>query len=272
MAIDSVNSANFIAKLGKNLDKGGAAAGRFKNQFETGFRIGDVQEDSAEKVLLNTYRSSNSSYDAATRSAINTNALTSQVSGASSELSSIAASLATFADLAAVETTPSSQRTALDQEATELATRYSEIVSETKLNGKTLLDGSANSIQIKVGPGEGDSVQYSPPDISKLNSYLSGLDLSTQSAAETSYDDLSILYARTDVGLASADALSSSLSTGFIQSTQGGAIEQRNIDNIQASDVEKERNRLDLQSSQNSLAQRAYDKSLELVKQQTKLL
>lgn len=100
------------------------------------------------------------------------------------EVASLASQIKDLAELAAVDTTPSSQRQALDAEAQLAADRITEI-SNTTYDGTALFSPSRPLQTVQLGNEINQSQTFRFENLSDLN--ISGFDLTTQQTALASY-------------------------------------------------------------------------------------
>jgi flagellin len=138
-------------KIKQELDKNSSGLSKVFERLSSGMRINHASDDAAGLAIASSLNADSRKMVQAIRNANDGISLLSTADSGLSALTSIVSRIKELAEQAANGTYSSTQRTAMDTEAQALALEYSRIISTTKFNGQTLLDGSLSSVAFQVG-------------------------------------------------------------------------------------------------------------------------
>ena len=163
--IASLNSQN-------NLNKSQGALTTSLQRLSTGLRINSAKDDSAGLAISERMGSQINGLNQATR---NSNDGISMSQTAEGALSSISDSLQRIRELAvqsANGTNTDADRSSMQAETSQLLSEIDRVATQTKFNGRTLLDGTLSKQQFQVGANSGETISFSVDSarIAKLGS------------------------------------------------------------------------------------------------------
>ena len=128
------------------------------SRLSSGLRINSAKDDAAGLAISERFTSQIRGLNQAARNANDGISLAQTAEGA---LGSIGSNLQRMRELAvqsANATNSSSDRSALQQEVSQLASEIDRVATQTQFNGTSLIDGSFNSQQFQVGANAGQTI------------------------------------------------------------------------------------------------------------------
>jgi flagellin len=131
------------------------------NRLSSGLRINSAKDDAAGLAIAERFTSQIRGLNQAARNANDGISLAQTAEGA---LGSVGANLQRIRELAvqsANATNSASDRTALQQEVTQLVSEIDRVGAQTQFNGLNLLDGSFSAQQFQVGANANQTIQVS---------------------------------------------------------------------------------------------------------------
>jgi flagellin len=155
-------------------------------RLSTGLRINRPSDDPAGLAVSTKFTSQINGYNAASRNINDAITMLQTADGALAEISSLMDRMRELAVQSSSDTYTSSDRSDMDTEYQQLESEITRIVSQTKWNKMTILDGANSSWTIQVGADAGQSktITIANQAISGGNlSDLNGLDVTSQSNA-----------------------------------------------------------------------------------------
>ena len=178
--IASLNSQN-------NLNKSQGALTTSLQRLSTGLRINSAKDDSAGLAISERMGSQINGLNQATR---NSNDGISMSQTAEGALSSISDSLQRIRELAvqsANGTNTDADRSSMQAETSQLLSEIDRVATQTKFNGRTLLDGTLSKQQFQVGANSGETISFSVDSarIAKLGSSSAAAITTAQNASST---------------------------------------------------------------------------------------
>ncbi len=194
------------------------------NRLSSGLRINSAKDDAAGLAISERFTSQIRGLSQAARNANDGISLAQTAEGS---LGSIGSNLQRMRELAvqsANATNSSSDRAALQQEVTQLASEIDRVATQTQFNGTNLIDGSFNAQQFQVGANAGQTIAVAgiaSARSSALGQYA-GYTLNNQS-----------------IGVASNTLTATTLTVGGVATSLGSiATDARSIANaVKASNV-----------------------------------
>ena len=157
-------------------------------RLSTGLRINSPSDDPAGLAVSTKFTSQINGYNAASRNINDAITMLQTADGALAEISSLMDRMRELAVQSSSDTYTSSDRSDMDTEYQQLESEITRIISQTKWNKMTILDGANSSWTIQVGAdaGQSKSITISNQAISGGNlSDLNGLDVTSQSNASS---------------------------------------------------------------------------------------
>jgi flagellin len=152
--IASLNSQN-------NLNKSQASLTTSLQRLSSGLRINSAKDDAAGLAISERMTSQIGGLNQATR---NSNDGISMSQTAEGALSSISDSLQRIRELAVQSANGSNtdaDRVSMQAETSQLLSEIDRVSTQTKFNGRTLLDGTLNNQQFQVGANAGETISFS---------------------------------------------------------------------------------------------------------------
>ncbi|MCA1248663.1 flagellin [Massilia sp. MS-15] len=152
--LSSLNAQN-------NLSKSQASLTTSLQRLSTGLRINSAKDDAAGMAISERMSSQITGLNQAAR---NSNDGISMAQTAEGALSSIGDSLQRIRELAVQSANGSNtdaDRASMQEEADQLLQEIDRVASQTKFNGRTLLDGSLKNQQFQVGANAGETISFS---------------------------------------------------------------------------------------------------------------
>ena len=157
-------------------------------RLSTGLRINRPSDDPAGLAVSTKFTSQINGYNAASRNINDAITMLQTADGGLAEISSLMDRMRELAVQSSSDTYTSSDRSDMDTEYQQLESEITRIVSQTKWNKMTILDGANSSWTIQVGAdaGQSKSITIANQAISGGNlSDLNGLDVTSQSNASS---------------------------------------------------------------------------------------
>ena len=157
-------------------------------RLSTGLRINRPSDDPAGLAVSTKFTSQINGYNAASRNINDAITMLQTADGALAEISSLMDRMRELAVQSSSDTYTSSDRSDMDTEYQQLESEITRIISQTKWNKMTILDGANSSWTIQVGAdaGQSKSITIANQAISGGNlSDLNGLDVTSQSNASS---------------------------------------------------------------------------------------
>jgi len=132
----------------------GKVTGQLEKSFErlsSGLRINSAADDSAGLAITERMEAQVRGMDQARRNAADGVSLAQTVESGLGEVNSILQRLRELSVQAANDTNTTSDRSALDDEASQLISSLDQIASSTEFNGRKVLDGTTTSLTFQTG-------------------------------------------------------------------------------------------------------------------------
>jgi flagellin len=209
--IASLNSQN-------NLTKSQATLATSLQRLSSGLRINSAKDDAAGLAISERMSSQISGLNQATR---NSNDGISMSQTAEGALSSISDSLQRIRELAVQSANGSNtdaDRASMQAETSQLLAEIDRVSTQTKFNGRALLDGSLSNQQFQIGANTGETISFSIASArtSKLGSSDAAAITSAQNAGTTALKEGAFSLNGVLIGpsLASADTASTASASG----------------------------------------------------------
>lgn len=186
--MSSMINTNIASLTSQNsLTKSQSALTTSMQRLSSGLRINSAKDDAAGLAISERMTSQIGGLNQATRNSNDGISMTQTAEGA---LSSISDSLQRIRELAVQSANGSNtdaDRASLQAEATQLLSEIDRVSTQTKFNGKTLLDGTLNNQQFQVGANSGETISFSVGSArtSKLGSSSSAAITTAQNAGTT---------------------------------------------------------------------------------------
>ena len=160
---------------------------RSLERLSSGFRVNKASDDAAGLAVSMRFRAQIKALTQGASNASQAQSLLQVAEGAADQVTNILQRMKELATQAASDSTPSSDRTKINNEITDLETEIDRIVNSTKYAGNTLIDGSFGSTAISVaGNLATGSLQISAVDVSDATAASSyTVTIATGSAAKT---------------------------------------------------------------------------------------
>jgi flagellin len=154
----TVINTNVSATLASNaVSRNERAMSTAMERLSTGKRINSAADDAAGLAIASRMSSQVNSLEQAARNANDAISMVQTVEGAGKEIVNILTRMKELATQAATGTLSTSDKTALNQEFTELESEITRIETNTKWNTYALLDG-ADTVTVQVGAGNGQTM------------------------------------------------------------------------------------------------------------------
>lgn len=159
------------------------AMSRSLERLSSGLRINRAADDASGLAIADSLKAQGAGIGQAIRNANEGNAVIQLADGALEEATNILVKVRTLAVQAASDTQTSSSRTYIKADIDKLITSLGSIVSNTKFNNTTLLDGSFSSKVLQVGAYEGETATVGIADASASGLGVDSLTVDTASSA-----------------------------------------------------------------------------------------
>jgi flagellin len=184
----SVINTNVSATLTQNaITKNERAMSTAMEQLSTGKRINSASDDAAGLAIASRMTSQINGLAQAARNANDAISLVQTADGALVEVTSMLQRMRELAVQAASDTNVSADRTALNQEFTQLRSEINRIATNTQWNGTNILDGTVGSsgeLSFQVGANSSQTISLTLDDFQTTSdSQLTTLTVATPTAA-----------------------------------------------------------------------------------------
>lgn len=181
-------------------------------RLSSGLRINTAKDDAAGLAISERMSSQISGLNVATRNANDGISLSQTAEGALSSISDNLQRIRELAVQSANNTNTDTDRASMQAEASQLLSEIDRVSSQTKFNGKALLDGTLTNQQFQIGANTGETLSFSVDSarISKLGSSDAASITSAQNAGTTALKEGAFSLNGVLIGpsLASADTAS----------------------------------------------------------------
>lgn len=178
--VSSINAQRNLANSSKSLDTS-------FTRLASGLRINSAKDDAAGLQISNRMTAQINGLDQGNRNANDGISLAQTAEGAMDEVSGMLQRIRTLAQQSANGTNSSDDRTALQEEVTQLTKEIDRISKDTTFAGTKLFDttGAANKFDFQVGPdGTSETISF---ELGKIDTLTLGgsatLDIKTDAAA-----------------------------------------------------------------------------------------
>jgi flagellin len=142
--VASLNGQRQLGKVTSNLEKS-------FERLSSGLRINSAADDSAGLAITERMEAQIRGMDQARRNAADGVSLAQTVESGLGEVNSILQRLRELSVQSANDTNTTSDRSALDDEASQLISSLDQIASSTEFNGRKVLDGTTTSLTFQTG-------------------------------------------------------------------------------------------------------------------------
>jgi len=170
----SVINTNVSATLTQNaITKNERAMSNAMEQLATGKRINSASDDAAGLAIASRMTSQINGLAQAARNANNAISLVQTADGALTEVTSMLQRMRELAVQSASDTNGAADRTALNQEFTQLRSEINRIAQNTQWNGSNILDGTAGTsgtLSFQVGANASQTISLAIEDFGTGNS------------------------------------------------------------------------------------------------------
>jgi flagellin len=210
--LSSLNAQN-------NLSKSQASLTTSLQRLSTGLRINSAKDDAAGMAISERMSSQITGLNQAAR---NSNDGISMAQTAEGALSSISDSLQRIRELAVQSANGSNtdaDRASMQEEASQLLQEVDRVATQTKFNGRTLLDGSLKDQQFQVGANAGETISFSVGSArtEKLGSSSAAAITTAQNASTTALKEGA--YSLNGVAIGPSMASADTASTKFAEAS-----------------------------------------------------
>lgn len=191
---------NFASLVTQNtLNKNNNMLSTTMERLGTGLRINSAADDAAGLQIANRLTAQTRGMEVAQRNSQDAISMLQTADGALDELSQISFRMKDLAIQSANGTNSDDDRTALDAEYAELKAEVGRIMTETRYNGETLLEGGtlASGVTFQIGAGSTETLDFDASSgIAAIASGYGALSgISTASGATTQIDAVDGLLA-----------------------------------------------------------------------------
>lgn len=177
----NISALNAHRQLGANTN----AVQKSLEKLSSGLRINRAGDDAAGLAISEKMRAQIRGLEMATKNAQDGISLIQTAEGALTETHAILQRMRELAVQAANDTNTDDDRTALQNEITELIAEINRIASDTEFNTQTLLDGSFADKIFHIGANSGQSIEVEISDMSASSLGVDGVDISDQGGADS---------------------------------------------------------------------------------------
>lgn len=132
--------------------------GRSMQRLSSGMRINSASDDAAGLAIATSLNADSRIFSQAMRNVNDGVSLLNIAQGTLTQLSNITERLKELAFQSANGTYSTNQRSAIGTESDQLVEEFNRLVSSSRFNGINLLDGSARSMVLQVGRGDGSTI------------------------------------------------------------------------------------------------------------------
>ncbi len=218
----SINSNIASLNAQRNLSKSQSALATSLQRLSSGLRINSAKDDAAGLAISERFTAQIRGLNQASRNANDAISLSQTAEGALSEYGNILQRIRELALQSANSTNSSSDRTALNSEASQLLSELSRVSATTQFNGQNIIDGTFTGAQFQVGANANQiiTVNIGNASTDALGAYQVGSSASAVTTANLAGGDL--LINSVDVGsTTSSSAEAKTAAINSVKSTTG---------------------------------------------------
>ena len=178
----------------RNTSASQAALGVTMQRLSSGMRVNSAKDDAAGLAIAERMNAQVRGMNVAIRNANDGISLAQTADGASAKIGDALQRMRELAVQSATGTNNSGDRDNLQTEFSQLQAEVSRLVSGTKFNGQSLLDGSSYTIQVGAGTDATDTITLTMADLTTMASTdvggltIAGADATDATAAITALD------------------------------------------------------------------------------------
>lgn len=175
-----INNNVMALNAHRNLSNNQGSISKAMEKLSSGLRVNRAADDAAGLAISEKMRAQIRGYNQSVRNAQDGISLIQTAEGAMTAMSDMLVRVKELATQAANGTYTQTDRTKLQNEVTELATAMDNIITNTKFNGRSLLNATGTSITLQVGQEQGQVVSLSGGkfDLQAVQGYVAGLNIS----------------------------------------------------------------------------------------------
>ncbi|MCJ2186847.1 flagellin N-terminal helical domain-containing protein [Novosphingobium beihaiensis] len=199
-AIKAMNASNSASKMQSTV----------MERLSTGKRINGSKDDAAGLAIATSMTSSIKGMSQGIRNANDGISLAQTADGALSEVTNMMQRVRELAVQSSSGTYQNTDRDAMQSEVSALTSQISDVLSQTKFNGNALFSttsGTDVTFNIQTGANSGEQITLTSTAINGANITTTALDVSTNTAAATTIDNV-------DLALADVNSTRASLGAG----------------------------------------------------------
>ncbi|MDQ0205638.1 flagellin N-terminal helical domain-containing protein [Alkalicoccobacillus murimartini] len=174
----------------RNLSQNQVHTSKNLEKLSSGLRINRAADDAAGLAISEKMRSQIRGLEMAERNALDGVSLMQTAEGAMQEVHSMLQRMRELAVQASNDTNDSFDREQIQAEIKELSDEIDEISKKTEFNSKKLLNGTLSGIQFQIGPNANQFVTFEIPQMDSGTLGITGIDVSTNEAANQAIEDL----------------------------------------------------------------------------------
>ncbi|ADZ92571.1 flagellin [Marinomonas mediterranea] len=171
----SLNAQNQLTKTGSTLDTA-------YQRLSSGLRINSASDDAAGLQISNRLTSQVNGLNQAVRNANDGISLAQTAEGALDETTNMLQRMRTLAVQSANGSNTDEDRSALQEEITQLATEINRVATDTTFGGQNLLDGTYDG-QFQVGADANQTISFSLSSVNTLGAAGAGFQISGLNSA-----------------------------------------------------------------------------------------
>ena len=228
----NTNMSSLIAQ--NNLNNTQNAIQSSLSKLSSGYRINTAADDAAGLAISQKMKAQISGLNQAGRNAQDGISLIQTAEGAMSQTQSILQRMRELAVQSSNDTNTSSDRVQIQLEVTALTKEVARISTSTQFNTQNLLDGTFNG-KIQVGANKGQIITVAVATMTAAKLGVSGLSVSSQSAANTAIGTISVAIDAVSTGRAKLGALQNRLThtiANLTTSSQNMTAAESQISNV----------------------------------------
>jgi flagellin len=196
--VKSLVAQNALTVNNRNLSK-------TMEQLSTGKRINGASDDAAGLAISNKMTSQIKGLNQAVRNANDGISMLQTAEGATQEITNMLQRVRELAVQAANDTYDADDRTAIEEEVSQLEEEITRIATNTKWNGMSVLSSDqTKNLQVGIENNTDSAIEISLQDMTASGLDVSGLDLSSHTAAQAVLD-------KVDTAIADVDAFRADL-------------------------------------------------------------
>jgi flagellin len=203
MSVINTNVKSLVAQ--NSLTVNNRALSKTMEQLSTGKRINSAADDAAGLAISNKMTSQIKGLNQAVRNANDGISMLQTAEGATQEITNMLQRMRELAVQAANDTYDEADRTAIADEVGELELEITRIATNTKWNGMSVLSAdTTKNLQVGIENATDSAIEIELQDMTASGLDVSGLDLSSHTAAQGVLD-------KVDTAIASVDSFRSDL-------------------------------------------------------------